>query len=84
MASKTYIVTNEVVLAPMATANGPALGYLYKGAVVPDGVSQEWLDHHLSIDAVAEAGTPEAVPEPGAFGGATTEQSAKPRSSGKS
>ncbi|HKN57155.1 MAG TPA: hypothetical protein VJX66_32015 [Amycolatopsis sp.] len=54
MASKTYRVTSALVQALADTVTGRSLVYVYQGGTVPDGQTQEWIDHHLSIDAIEE------------------------------
>lgn len=60
---KTYRVADEYVLLTTGTAQGPRTLGFYKGAVVPDDVSDESIAHHLSTGQIVPADE-EPKPEP--------------------
>jgi hypothetical protein len=68
--AKTYVVTAPLVIAKNEL--GADL-YVYKGGVVPDGQSKDWLEQHLQGEMIAEA---DAAP-------AAADTSAEPKTSGR-
>lgn len=58
-----YVVTGEYVTLKVPSDGGPVVVGFYKGAPVPDGVSKESLDHHLSRGLIGKA-EPTSEPEP--------------------
>jgi hypothetical protein len=66
---KVYVVTGPYVTLKVGTAQGARVLGFYQGAVVPDDVSEESIQHHLDNDLIAlaedaEAEFAEAAPEP--------------------
>lgn len=60
--AKTYRVTAPYITVTVPTPDGPTVRGFYEGAVLPDGVSDEAIKHHLDGDMIAA--TDEPAPEP--------------------
>lgn len=59
-----YRVTAPYVIAKTVTADGPQMKGLYKDALVPDDVSEEWLAHHLRKKMIEKVGHAAPAPAP--------------------
>lgn len=58
--AKQYEVVGAVASAVTGTSQGSKLLYFYQGAVLPDDISQESIDHLLSVGLIAVVGSKEA------------------------
>src|SRR6266567_604088 len=61
MAKPTYVVTAPYVTVVTSTHDGPKLLGFYAGAHLPVDVSEESIQHHLSLGMIADAGDAEAA-----------------------
>jgi hypothetical protein len=59
-----YRVAAPYVIAKTVTSDGPQMKGLYKGALVPDDVSEEWLAHHLRKKLIEKVGQAAPAPAP--------------------
>jgi hypothetical protein len=59
-----YRVTAPYVIAKTVTSDGPQMKGLYKDALVPDDVSEDWLAHHLRKKMIEKVGQPAPAPAP--------------------
>jgi hypothetical protein len=53
-----YRVTGPYVILKTATPNGPQVTGFHKDALVPADVSQEQIDHHLSVGLIEPVDAP--------------------------
>jgi hypothetical protein len=59
--NKTYVVTAPYVTVRVDTDGGTRLLGYYRGATLPDGVTEASLQHHLDRDMIEEQGAAEKV-----------------------
>ncbi|MEV0584102.1 hypothetical protein [Nonomuraea sp. NPDC050310] len=56
MATEYEVVGEYIVHIPVSTSNGTMLVDLAKGAILPEGVPQERIQHLLDSNLIAEVG----------------------------
>jgi hypothetical protein len=59
--NKTYVVTAPYVTVRVNTDQGTRLLGYYKGATLPDGVTEASIQHHLDRNMIEEQGAAEKV-----------------------
>jgi hypothetical protein len=57
-ATPQYRVTGALVYLKTETPDGPRITGFYQDALVPAGVSQEQIDHHLSVGLIEPVDAP--------------------------